>query len=256
MLDYAAFPEQRQALIYQALQENGRVICSELASRLGVSEHTIRRDLHELSKDGVCKKVYGGAVISLPASEDIAVRKNINKAKKSSIAQRCARLVKSGSCIFIDSGSTNLAMAEALPAELALTVVTNSPEIAAVLLKKPLFDVIILGGQVQRSSGGCVGTSAISQLQGILFDQGFIGGCAMAPESGLTGFDYADCEFKKAVIKQCNETIVALTADKIPAVARYIVTESNNIDVIVVEENISKEYGTAFEAHDIRIYTV
>ncbi len=256
MLDYAAFPEQRQALIYQILQENGRVICSELASRLGVSEHTIRRDLHELSKDGVCKKVYGGAVISLPVSEDIAVRKNINKAKKSSIAQRCARLVKSGSCIFIDSGSTNLAMAEALPAELALTVVTNSPEIAAVLLKKPLFDVIILGGQVQRSSGGCVGTSAISQLQGILFDQGYIGGCAMAPESGLTGFDYADCEFKKAVIKQCNETIVALTADKIPAVARYIVTESNNIDVIVVEENISKEYGTAFEAHDIRIYTV
>ena len=65
MLDYAAFPEQRRALIYQILQENGRVICSELANRLGVSEHTIRRDLHELSKDGVCKKVYGGAVIAL-----------------------------------------------------------------------------------------------------------------------------------------------------------------------------------------------
>lgn len=58
MLDYAAFPEQRRALIYQILQENGRVICSELASRLGVSEHTIRRDLHELSKDGVCKSLW------------------------------------------------------------------------------------------------------------------------------------------------------------------------------------------------------
>lgn len=56
MLDYAAFPEQRQSLIYQILQENGRVVCSELAGRLGVSEHTIRRDLHELSKEGVCKK--------------------------------------------------------------------------------------------------------------------------------------------------------------------------------------------------------
>ncbi|MBA8561928.1 DeoR/GlpR transcriptional regulator [Citrobacter freundii] len=256
MLDYAAFPEQRQALIFQILQENGRVICSELANRLGVSEHTIRRDLHELSKDGVCKKVYGGAVITLPESEDIDVRKSINVAKKSNIAQRCARLVNSGSCIFIDTGSTNLAMAEALPAELALTVVTNSPEIAAVLLKKPLFEVIMLGGVVQRSSGGCVGASAIAQVQDILFDQGFIGGCAMSPESGLTGFDYADCEFKKAVIKQCNEAIVALTAEKIPAVARYVVTESSNIDVIVVEDNISKEYATAFQAHDIRIYTV
>lgn len=55
----------------------------------------------------------------------------------------------------------------------------------------------MLGGAVQRSSGGCVGASAIAQVQDILFDQGFIGGCAMSPESGLTGFDYADCEFKK-----------------------------------------------------------
>lgn len=62
MLDYAAFPQQRQALICQILQENGRVVCAELAARLQVSEHTIRRDLHELSREGFCKKVYGGAV--------------------------------------------------------------------------------------------------------------------------------------------------------------------------------------------------
>jgi DeoR/GlpR family transcriptional regulator of sugar metabolism len=75
---------------------------------------------------------------------------------------------------------------------------------------------------------------------------GFIGGCAMAPESGLTGFDYADCEFKKAVIKQCSEIIVGLTSDKIPAVARFVVVESSDIDVLV-EENISREYRDAFQ---------
>nr|VUD30302.1 DeoR family transcriptional regulator [Raoultella sp. NCTC 9187] len=116
--------------------------------------------------------------------------------------------------------------------------------------------MVILGGQIQRASGGCVGTSAVAQLQGILFDQGFIGGCAMAPESGLTGFDYADCEFKKAVIRQCSEIIVGLTSDKIPAVARFVVVESGAIDVLVVEENVSREYSATFREHDIRIYTV
>ncbi len=135
-------------------------------------------------------------------------------------------------------------------------MVTNSPEIAAVLVKKPLYDVVILGGQVQRASGGCVGAAAVAQVQGMLFDQGFIGGCAMAPESGLTGFDYADCEFKKAVIKQCSEIIVGLTSDKIPAAARFVVAASSDIDVLVVEENISREYRVAFQQHDIRIYTV
>ncbi|MCL8281984.1 DeoR/GlpR family DNA-binding transcription regulator, partial [Pseudomonas aeruginosa] len=139
----------------------GRVVCAELAARLQVSEHTIRRDLHELSREGFCKKVYGGAVLSLPEAGDYSQRKDKNRAIKLRIAQQCARLVKPGGTIFIDTGTTNLAMAEALPAELALTVVTNSPEIAAVLVKKPLYDVVMLGGQGQRASGAD-GTAARS----------------------------------------------------------------------------------------------
>jgi DeoR/GlpR family transcriptional regulator of sugar metabolism len=182
VLDYAAFPKQRQALICQILQENGRVVCAELASRLNVSEHTIRRDLHELSREGYCKKVYGGAVMTLPeagttASGKIKIRRQKQdraEVRKAGEARRLHfhryRHHQSG-----DGGGA--------ARELALTVVTNSPEIAAVLVKKPLYDVVMLGGQVQRASGGCVGAAAVAQVQGMLFDQGFIGGCAMAPES-------------------------------------------------------------------------
>ena len=96
-----------QALICQILQENGRVVCADLAARLQVSEHTIRRDLHELSREGVCKKVYGGAVLSLPEAGDYSERKDKNRATKLRIAQQCARLVKPGGTIFIDTGTTN-----------------------------------------------------------------------------------------------------------------------------------------------------
>ncbi len=51
------------------------MVCAELAARLQVSEHTIRRDLHELSREGFCKKVYGGAVLSLPEAGDYSERK-------------------------------------------------------------------------------------------------------------------------------------------------------------------------------------
>lgn len=127
MLDYAAFPEQRQALIRQILQESGRVVCTELATQMKVSEHTIRRDLHELSKEGFCKKVYGGAVLQLPDAGTFSRREQENSAQKATIAQKAATLIKAGGCIFMDTGTTNLALAKALPAELSVTVVTNSP---------------------------------------------------------------------------------------------------------------------------------
>ena len=253
MLDYAAFPDQRQDLIRQILQQNGRVVCAELATQMKVSEHTIRRDLHELSKEGICKKVYGGAVLQLADAGTFLSRERQNHAKKDMIAQKAATLIKAGSCIFMDTGTTNLALAKALPADLALTVVTNSPAIAAELLRHPQCEVIITGGQIQRTSGGTVGSTAASQIQGVIFDQAFIGGCAMDPEMGLTGFDFADCEFKKAVIGQSNQTLVALTTDKIPGVARFVVAKCSEIDVLVVEASLDSEVINAFAEQDVRI---
>lgn len=92
-------------------------------------------------------------MLSLPEAGDYSERKDKNRATKLRIAQQCARLVKPGGILFIDTGTTNLAMAEALPAELALTVVTNSPEIAAVLVKKPLYEVVMLGGRAAGERG-------------------------------------------------------------------------------------------------------
>ncbi|WHQ73206.1 DeoR/GlpR family DNA-binding transcription regulator [Pantoea sp. Lij88] len=256
MLDYAAFPQQRQALIREILQQNGRVVCADLARQMAVSEHTIRRDLHELSKEGLCKKVYGGAVLQLPDAGSFISRKEHDHAAKALIAQRCARLVKADSCIFIDAGTTNLALAQALPPEMRLTVVTNAPDIAALLINHPVAEVIMLGGQILKSTGGAVGQTAINQIQGILFDQAFIGGCAMSPEAGLTGFDYADCEFKKVAMAQSNQVIVGLTADKIPAVARFSVAKCCDISTLVVEEKLDKTLLEAFAAEEVTLITV
>ncbi|WP_243079554.1 DeoR/GlpR family DNA-binding transcription regulator [Pantoea sp. MQR6] len=256
MLDYAAFPKQRQDLIRKILRDQGRVVCIELAQQMGVSEHTVRRDLHELSKEGVCKKVYGGAVLQLPDAGTLDSRKGQNLSAKSTIAQRCASLITSENCIFIDAGSTNLAMAKSLPDELTITVVTNAPDIAAALLKHPNIEVIMLGGRIQKDSGGSVGNTAIEQLRNIMFDQAFMGGCAMSPEAGLTGFNFDDCEFKKAAIAQSSQVIVGLTSEKIPGVARFSVASCEDIDILVVEENLDKNFHSSFLAENITILTV
>ncbi len=83
MTDYNALPEQRQALIHQMLIDTGRVIGVDVARQLGVSEHTIRRDLQELARKGAVQKVYGGAVSQLKQSASFETRVAQNVEEKS-----------------------------------------------------------------------------------------------------------------------------------------------------------------------------
>ncbi len=78
----------------------------------------------------------------------------------------------------------------------------------------------------------------------------------MSPEAGLTGFNFDDCEFKKAAIAQSSQVIVGLTSEKIPGVARFSVASCEDIDILVVEENLDKNFHSSFLAENITILTV
>lgn len=253
MLDYAAFPDQRQKKIRQLLKDDGRVVCTVLAREMDVSEHTIRRDLNELAEEGVCKRVHGGAVSMLEAVGTFEQRIRHNQAEKFKIAQKCASLIKNDSCIFIDSGSTNLEIARSIPDTLASTVVTNSPAIALELMKKPLCEVIMIGGKVNAQIGASVGNSSTHQVRQIHFDQCFIGGCALDPQIGVTIFDYEEAEFKRALIEQSNQVIMGITSDKLPGAARYVIADCQQISILVLDRQISNDLHQLFAQTDMQI---
>lgn len=250
MIDYNAFPEQRQSFIRQLLTEKGRVVSADLIKLLGVSEHTIRRDLQKLARDGVCKRVYGGAVSHLKQSATFETRINQCVDEKSSVAIKCAKLIKDNSCIFIDTGSTYLAMASYIPQNLTLTIVTNSPQIASVLSSRTNGELILLGGKVNPLTGGTMGADTVNQIRNMVFDQTFIGVCGLDPHAGLSAVYYDDACFKKEVIAQSNEVIAAVIANKMQQVARYKVATCEDIDIIIASRD-SKIEG--FEDFNLKI---
>lgn len=233
MIDYDALPEQRQEVIYQMLQQTGRVIGADIARQLGVSEHTIRRDLQAMVRKGMCKKVYGGAVSQFKQSASFETRVMHSIEEKSGVARRCAELIRTGTCIFIDGGSTYLAMVSFIPEDYVLTIVTNSPQIAAALSGRKQGEVIMLGGKLNPQTGSILGSEPLNHVREMLFDQMFIGVCGLDLQAGLTAVYYEDACFKKEVMCQSNEVIAAVIADKMPQVARYKVASCEDLDVVV-----------------------
>ncbi|ABM01122.1 DeoR/GlpR family DNA-binding transcription regulator [Shewanella amazonensis] len=234
MLDYASFPDQRQTLIKTRLLQDGRVVCAQLAAELGVSEHTIRRDLQELASQGVCKKVYGGAVNVVADPPGLAERIHLTGEEKQKLGRASAQLLRAGDCVFVDSGSTNMAIAKAISQQQAITFVTHVPEIAVELLKLAHCEVILLGGKLNRKIGASVGPATIRQLETMYFDQCLLGACALDPEEGVTVFDFDDAEFKRTIVKQSSEVIVALTQDKLGTVAKHRVMQVSEISTLVL----------------------
>ncbi|MCB6184441.1 DeoR/GlpR family DNA-binding transcription regulator [Leeia sp. TBRC 13508] len=253
MSDYAVFPDQRQAAIRERLQKFGRVVCIHLAEEMGVSEHTIRRDLQELANQGYCKKVYGGAVSIAPGGQDFERRLENNVDEKSQLAKVASPIFRNNTCIFIDAGTTNLCLAQAIPLNVKLTVVTHSPAIAVEVLKHPLCEVVLLGGKMSKQLGAATGVSVIKQLEEIYFDLCVLGVCGFDIDEGVTAFDYEDAEMKKILVKQSSEVLIALTAEKISSVANFKVTPLQNVSYLVFSGEISDSQQHALDASGVKV---
>jgi DeoR/GlpR family transcriptional regulator of sugar metabolism len=231
-------PDERAKRILEKLRASGRVLAAELATEFGISEHTVRRHLHELEAAGHCKRVYGGALLVSPASQPAALRMHEAGDRKARLAAMAASLVRPNQIILLDAGTTNVAIAAALPQDLGLTVVTNSPAVCMVLQERHGIEAILLGGRVSRAGAGSVGATALLQVQQIKADLCFLGACAIDPVEGVACFDAEEAELKRAMIRASGEVALAMTSEKLLTSAPYLVAPASAVEHLILEADV------------------
>lgn len=245
--------QERHALILERLRSEGKVLAPDLALALNVSEDTIRRDLRDLAAAGLCQKVYGGAlrlppVPPAPNDGTLLQRRGHRSDAKSRLAQAAVTLIQPGALVFLDAGSTNLGLAAALPDDLKLTVVTNAPAIAAVLIDKPRVELILVGGRVDAASGACLGAGALRDIELFRPDLFCLGACGVDVAAGLTAFQYEEALFKRRVAEASRAVLVAATGDKLGTAAPYPVMDAARLQHLVVEHDADEGIVAAFAA--------
>src|ERR1700742_4071668 len=106
---------ERRDLLVARLRRDGKLVARDLAAELGLSEDSVRRDLRDLAAEGLCQRVYGGALPVSPALADYAGRAGVSVAGKREVAAAAAALIRPGATVILDGGTTALALARALP---------------------------------------------------------------------------------------------------------------------------------------------
>lgn len=224
---------QRKEHLFALLEAEGRVVAKTVASDLGISEDSIRRDLRELADEGRCIRVYGGALPVPAADAPVAQRLSIATDSKERVARAALALIRPASTIILDAGTTTLAMARMLPGD--VTVLTPSPAVALAAMESSRARVIMIGGELSRHSavvGGALAQEAIARLAADVF---FLGATGIHPVHGLTTGELDDAVTKRALAARSADTFVLGSAEKIGAVSRFPVLSLEEITGVVTD---------------------
>lgn len=135
----------RQKYLLDIISENGQVSISELVDRLQVSADTVRRDLTDLQKQGLAQKNHGGAIALDLSAMNRQGRNALLPKTKQRLGKMVAEKIPAGSTIFLDAGSTVLAVASHI--KKPMTVITPSLDIAQHFSDRADIQLILLGGR-------------------------------------------------------------------------------------------------------------
>ncbi|MFC3653306.1 DeoR/GlpR family DNA-binding transcription regulator [Dyella humi] len=231
-------PLARRDLIADRLSSGQAVVSAALAVEFDVSEDAIRRDLRALAAEGRCRRVYGGALPISPDSRPMAARMDEAWEQKTALGRVAATTIAPGELVFLDSGSTNLAVVDFLPEDYELTIVTNSIDIAAAVLRRPDLKLIIVGGTVDPVVGGSIDATAVSGISQMNIDRCFLGACSVSSSSGAYALNAADAAFKRVLVAASRHTMVLATNGKFGTSAPYRVASIEAIECFVVDHDI------------------
>ena len=251
----ALFSDERQEAILAEISREGRASVAALAERFAVVGEPIRRDLAELERRGAIRRVHGGAITAEkvtfePPIEDRASRMT---AEKERIAIAALTELPAEGSIFIEAGSTPSYLANALPSDRALTVVTNGGYIANALARHDNLTVLSVGGRVRPRSLACVDDWALDVLSRLHVDVAFLGTNGISAGGGLTTPDLAEAAVKRATLTIAARTVLLADHSKVGVVTLARYGELNQIDLLITDTGLPIEDRRELEDAELRV---
>jgi DeoR family glycerol-3-phosphate regulon repressor len=235
----AELPEvvaKRHQRILALARRTGSVAVEALATELGVTPQTIRRDLNLLAERSMLARVHGGAMVTSGVDNlDRESRRHVAAEAKAAIGAAAAALVPEGASVLINIGTTTEAIARALAPRRNLLVVTNNLNVADILAGRPGVEVLVAGGRVRASDRAVVGALATDFIRGFKVDYALIGASGIDAEGTLLDFDVEEVRVSQTIIAQARTVILAADSSKFGRPAPVRIAGLEAVDHLVTD---------------------
>jgi DeoR/GlpR family transcriptional regulator of sugar metabolism len=251
-VDRVLATERRERLL-RLLDDEGRVVASEVAGRLEVSLDTVRRDLDELASAGALRRVHGGALPPSPGPRRFVDRVEREAGAKQAIARAAVSLITPGQVLLLGGGTAVLQLARQMPDDLHATALTTAPDVAAALLDHSALDVVMLGGSVDPQTRTVVGAETVAAVRTLRADLCVLGGCSLDADAGLTVVHREEAIVERVMIERSGRLAVLTDATKLGTTGPYIVGEASDVDVLVTDSGARRSMLTQLGRRGVEV---
>lgn len=229
--------QSRRDQILTRVRESGSVSVYEMSRVFDVSESTIRRDLEAIEDDCVVR-FHGGLKIN--GRESVFEEKNaLSSDYKEAIAEKAAALVQDGQTVFLNAGTTTLALFRRLK-DRDICIVTNNT--ATVMEFVPFrADLLLVGGQYRVRSRSLVGGMAAQSLLQAYADVCFLGTNGVSPERGLTTILHQEAEVNRTMAERSRSVVCIADSSKFGVDAGFVSMPLDRISTIITNVGADPE---------------
>lgn len=245
---------ERRSNILELLHQTHSLRVEVLAQQLGVSSVTIRNDLNALEQQGFVTRSHGFAVLNsrLIAELSIADKRNHYPELKQRIGKLAASLLSHGERIILDSGTTTKAIVSHLN-DLSLTILTNGLDIAMELVACPNVEIRMTGGVLRKNAMSFSGVMADNNLRHARFDKVFLGVDGFDLQKGITTFNEQEAHLNRLMCEAANQVIVVADSSKFGQYSDFVICGANQIDVLVTDDQLPKNYHEYLESAGVQV---
>ena len=241
----------RASTIRAYLFRHGQTSVQHLADAVGSSIATIRRDLTGMEQAGMVERLHGAARIATGTLREVGfkTREAANLPAKRAIALAAFAMIRPGSAVMLDAGTTVLQLARQIRLTgLPLRVFTNGIAVAEELVDLPEVTLCLLGGRVRAENLSMTGPLADAMLQGLWFDQLFLGASAISDDGWITSHDADEARVNASMMARSAQTVLLSDASKFGQRATHAVERLSGAEHLVTDQAPPAAFATYAEA--------
>lgn len=236
--------KERTKIILEMLYEKEELTVDEIVDKLNISPSTARRDITKMEDSNMLMRYHGGVkkidIVHQNLQVPITERLSVLQSSKQDIGKKAVELIKNNDMIFLDGGSSSLAVLDNIGNKV-ITVVTNGIKQAQICRLKNI-KCFLLGGSLEYQNNALLGYETVEQVKKFRFDKAFFSCTGIDNQVGLMAPNQLQIELKSTLVDISKEFYLLVDHTKFRRRSLSTMNGKGKDKIIVITDKLQGEF--------------